>query len=399
MPLKNMLDLESNQTATGSKTFHAPLMIGGTCSADPAVPLGMTTKQYVDGTANRLNGVMNPNFSVWNRGTTFSSLADATFTADRWRYGKSGAGVNRILKSTAAPSVFDTGMFLDTSLQMDCTTVDASIAAGDFYILSHRIEGYRWKQFAQRVITLSFWVIGFKTGVYCVSFRNNASGTPDRSYVAEYTYVQAGVWQRVTITLEASPSAGTWNYTTGSGLQISFVMAAGSTYHTTPAGWMTGDFLATANQVNGMDSTSNFLTFAGIRLEEGSSAGPIQHRPYHDDYVECERHCMMSFPEGVTPAQNAGVAGSHRFTSAIAGAVAFTGYISFRTRMRPGGSGTLYNPSAANAFIRNVTDGADFSASAIAEVSENGMTLTGTATAGTAVGEQLAVHYLVTSEP
>ena len=54
---------------------------------------------------------------------------------------------------------------------------------------------------------------------------------------------------------------------------------------------------------------------------------------------------------------------------------------------------TLYNPAAANAQVRNITDGADLSASAVANVGQMGFEITATGTAGTAVGETLGVHW------
>ena len=403
MPLHNFVDEESNQTMSGGKTLLSPLLIGGECSADPTEALGIATKQYADAVISQrdaYNAIMNGNFQIWNRGTSvFSAMADGTYTADRWRYGKSGVGVNRILRGQA-PTVFDAGVRIPYGVQIDCTTIDAAIGAGDFYEVSQRVEGYRWQHLAQRICTLSFWVISSKTGIHCVSLRNNLAGTPDRSYVAEYTINNASVWQYITITLaEASPSTGTWDYTTGTGISVDFCLAAGSTWQTTPNGWRVGNFRATANQVNGMDNTFNFLTISGVRLEAGPAASAAIVRPYADDYDDCERYLQMSFPEGVTPVQNAGVAGSARIGCNITGAVAFfSNTIPFRQRMRPGGTGTLYNPSAANAQIRNFTGSVDFTASSITEVSENGIAITGTGNAGAAVGEQLGVHWLVTSE-
>ena len=399
MGLHEIVDCDSPQTVAGPKTLTAPILNSAVCGADPVVALAPATKQYVDKSANRYNGIMNGNFQIWNRGIVFSLAADGLYTADRWRYAKSGVGINQILQAGGAPSVAQAGVLISNSLQIGCTTIDASIAASDFYTISHRIEGYRWRQLAQKVMTLSFWVLATKAGTYCVSLRNNANVTPDRSYVAEFSVPVASVWYFQSITIAASPSAGTWNYTTGPGLQVSFVLAAGSTYQTTPNGWRTGNFLATSNQVNGMDNVADALLITGVRLEEGTTPSAIQIVSYDEEYGDCERHLQMSFPEGVTPVQNAGIAGATRMGCNVVGAVSFfSNTIPFRSRMRPGGIGTLYNPSAANAQVRNVTDAADFTASGFTEISENGLFISGTANAGAAVGKQLAVHWMVTSE-
>jgi hypothetical protein len=58
-----------------------------------------------------------------------------------------------------------------TSLKLDCTTADASPAAGDLFVLQHRIEAqnlqYLKKGTASAVsLTLSFWVKSTKTGTF-----------------------------------------------------------------------------------------------------------------------------------------------------------------------------------------------------------------------------------------
>ena len=76
MAFHEILDAESNQTVSGSKTLFNPLLSSGICTADPTVALGVVTKQYADGlgagASARYSGIMNGNFAVWNRGGSFS---------------------------------------------------------------------------------------------------------------------------------------------------------------------------------------------------------------------------------------------------------------------------------------------------------------------------------------
>ena len=128
---------------------------------------------------------------------------------------------------------------------------------------------------AQQEMTLSFWVMASLTGTYCVSFGNSGS---DRSYIAEYSISTANIWQQVTITIPASPSAGTWDYFTGSGLVIGWALAVGSTYQATAGSWQSGNYLGSSNQVNACNSASNTFYLAQVQLTVGTAAPNFQSR-------------------------------------------------------------------------------------------------------------------------
>lgn len=232
------------------------------------------------------NKIINGNFNIWQRGTSFAAPISGIYSADRWVYGVIGAAVHTVSRSTDVPTVAQAGILFNYSILLDCTTADASIAAADTTEMSQRIEGYTWATIAQRPMTLSFWVKATKTGIYCVGFRNTA----DRSYVAEYTINTTNTWEKKTIVVPASPSAGTWNYTTGLGMTISFVLASGSNNQTTAGTWQTGLFTCTSNQVNGTDSTSNDFRLAGVQLESGNVATSFEETDLGLDILKCQRY-------------------------------------------------------------------------------------------------------------
>jgi hypothetical protein len=235
------------------------------------------------------NAIIGGDFSTnpWQRGTSFSSVAANAYTADRWIYGKTGAMVHDISKAADAPTVAQAGRLTNHCLLVDCTTVDSSIAAGDFCYVGQFIEGYNFLPLAQRTMTLSFWHKHTKTGTYCVAVKN--SGT-DRTYVAEYTQDTTDTWERATVTITASPSAGTWDYTTGIGLYVLFPLVCGVTFQTTASAWQTGNFIGTANQVNACDSTSNNFKLALVQLEAGSVATEFEARQVQVERMLCERY-------------------------------------------------------------------------------------------------------------
>lgn len=223
----------------------------------------------------------------WQRGVSFASATNGLYSADRWQYGISGAAVVTLSRVADAPTVAQANYYTDACFDIQVTTVDSSIAASDSCVITNNVEGYSFRSLAQRAMVLSFWVKAYKTGIYCVSLTNSAT---DRTYVAEYTISQSGTWEKKVILVPASPSAGTWNYTNGCGLRVRFALSAGSTYQTTAGIWQTGNYLATSNQVNATDSTSNYFRLALVQLEAGSTATPFENRHWAQELALCQRY-------------------------------------------------------------------------------------------------------------
>jgi hypothetical protein len=237
------------------------------------------------------NPIINPCMEIWQRGTSFASITDGAYTADRWQYVKSGAMVHDVAQSTDVPTVVQAGVLFNYSVLVDCTTIDGAIAAGDYCLFGQKIEGYNWRYLAQRQFTISFWVKATKTGTYCVGFKNAS----DRSYVAEYTINTTDTWEYKTLTVSASPSTGTWDYTNGAGLYLWFVLAGGSTYHTTANAWQNGNYFATANQVNACDNVANNFRITGVKLEVGASATTLRLRHFQHELALCQRYYQIGF--------------------------------------------------------------------------------------------------------
>lgn len=217
------------------------------------------------------NFIINGNMDFWQRGTSFATIANGTYTADRWSYYKATTGaVHTVQRSTDIPTLSQSGFQSSYSLHADCTTADASVAAGDTAGLLYKMEGYEWAKLRGLQVTLNFWWKSTKTGTQCVAFRNNGN---DRSYVAEFTISTTDTWEEKTITLTLNPSSGTDDYTNGVGLSIAFPLICGSTFQTTANAWQTGNFTGTSNQVNHCDDTANDVRIAQVQLIVGSVAG------------------------------------------------------------------------------------------------------------------------------
>ena len=233
------------------------------------------------------NRIINGNFDIAQRGTSLAAIVSGSYSLDRWLWGQGGAMACTVSQSTDVPN-----NTFQSSLKVDVTTADTSIAAGDYSHIRQSIEGYNVRDLIGNTFTLSFWVKSPKAGVHCISFANlGAASISDRSYIKEYTISAANTWEYKTITVTGGLiTAGTWNWTNGIGLEVSFVLAAGTTFQTTADAWQTGNFLATANQVNVMDNTANDFFLTGVQLEPGTVATPFEQRLIGTELALCQRY-------------------------------------------------------------------------------------------------------------
>ena len=92
------------------------------------------------------NKLINGCFEYWQRNTSFASVADLVYTADRWRYAKVGTMVHTISRSTDVP----VSAFGAYSLLTDVTTAQAVIGTGDASLIFQRIEGNVLRSFKNK---------------------------------------------------------------------------------------------------------------------------------------------------------------------------------------------------------------------------------------------------------
>jgi hypothetical protein len=369
--------------AVGTTTGHALIV-------DPSTASGLSYAHRAQD-----NPIINGNMEIWQRGTTFAiTHAVPFYSADRFYANLIQAGATyTVNRSTNVPTVAEAGVLFNYSLEVDVTAAMTAPAAGDYAYIRQIIEGYNWRHFAQRAFTISFWVMSTKTGT-CVAAVSNGV---DRTYPAEYTVSVTNTWEKKSITIPASPSAGTWGYTNSRGLDVYFVMASGSTFHGTANTWNSDAKFATANQVNAMDSTANFFRITGVKLELGSVATPIQFRSFQEELALSQRYYQKSFTYGTAPVQAAGIS-TFTWTPAVAGAVSGKSpMIRLAPPMRIAPTVTTMNPVNANAQAYNLTDAADLSATS-GSSGDNWLQITTTGTAGTALGEQLSANWTADAE-
>ena len=269
-------------------------------TANSIVPtnLGYNYNQY-------RNIIINGDMSQSQRGTSASSLTGSGYhTIDRYRSSISSIGTWTQSQSTDVP----TGQGFAKSLKMDCTTADASPAAGDALQLQQRVEGQNVQYLKKGTssaesLTCSFWVKSNKTGTYILEIDDNDN---TRNINKSYTISSANTWEKKTITYDGD-TTGAFDNDNGISLQLIFWLGAGSTFTsgTLQTSWgSTTNANRAVGQVNLADSTSNEWYVTGVQLEAGEVASDFEFLPVDVNLRRCQRYFGKSYSQGTNPGTN-----------------------------------------------------------------------------------------------
>ena len=250
---------------------------------------------FVSNNANFRNLIINGDMQIAQRGTSTTGLGDGDsgyYTCDRWAFteGGSSAAVFTQTQSTDVP----TGQGFSTSLKMDCTTADTSLASNEIFRIDHRIEGQFLQHLAKgtssaKKVTLSFWVKSSKTGTHIVRYKDQDNS---RHICAAYTIASADTWEHKTMTFDGD-TTGAFDNDNAKSLQIEWYLFAGSDYTsgTLATSWASStDANSGVGQVNVADSTSNNWYLTGVQLEVGDAATDFEHLPRDVQLQRCQRY-------------------------------------------------------------------------------------------------------------
>ena len=184
------------------------------------------------------NKIINGNFSIWQRGTSFSFGATTTFTADRFA-GYGFSGTQTVSRQTFTPGAapvagYEGAYFLRTS----CTNTQN--------LIEQKIEDVQ--TFAGQTMTVSFWAKSASaTTVTVAGEQNFGSGGSASVNLTSGTASVTTSWARYSVTFTV-PSISGKTIGTSSYLRFSFAST----------------------------TLSNNLDFWGIQAEYGSTATPFQ---------------------------------------------------------------------------------------------------------------------------
>ena len=179
---------------------------------------------------------------------------------------------------------------------LGCTSLSAySIAAGDIFTVSQRIEGYNIADLAYgtasaKTVTISAWVYSSLTGTFGGSLLSFVGG---RSYPFTFSIPSANTWTQISVTIPGDTTTALNSTSNGIGLQLNFGLGVGSTGSGTAGAWnSSGSYSATgATSVVGTSGATFYIT--GVQLEKGSTATSFDYRPYGTELMLCERYALL----------------------------------------------------------------------------------------------------------
>ena len=222
-------------------------------------------------TASGRNLIQNGAFSVNDiHGLTpETSVSSKPFAANRWLLDSvTGGLITTQTFTTGGPSISLPGF-----QRLTVGTVDASLAAGDFYSLYQVVEGFNARRLGLGTANavpfmLSFRVRSSTTGTYTACIQSADKG---RSYLSTFSIGVANTWETKQISVPAITS-GSWNVDNTRGLQLRFTLAAGTTFQGTNNTWNTSDRRGVSGQTNFMATAGRTFDITGIQLEAGTTA-------------------------------------------------------------------------------------------------------------------------------
>jgi len=250
---------------------------------------------------NFRNICINGNMAVSQRATSATGIGNGDNgcqTVDRFSFYEEGAtsGEFTMSQDTDVP----TGQGFATSVKLDCTTADGSLAVAEVVALEYKMEGQDLQYLKKGTsnaesLTLSFWVKTNKTGTYVANFYDNDN---DRQTSQNYTVSSADTWEKKTITFAADTS-GTLTNDNTLALAMYFILGAGTSYTSGSAAtaWETftgnADNWAGGQTVNMLDNTANYINITGVQLEAGSVATDFEVVPYDQNLRRCLRYFVV----------------------------------------------------------------------------------------------------------
>jgi hypothetical protein len=276
------------------------------------------------------NRLINGDFVVASRGTTFSASPFNGYTLDRWRLDRTGTGATTVARSS---STSYGGQFV--------VSVGGTYGVGEYQDYKQRIESFNCADLASKTVTVSFWASGSTTvgTINCSVLLNYANAFENFSTV---TNISSSA-----ISITGTPTLYTATFT---GL---------------PANVSNGLEIVLRSVQGGSTGTLTF-NVSSVQLEVGSTATPCEYIDCSTQLSRCQRYYLKA-PFYLT--RYAGAAG-----------IWGMGPIYFKTTARTGAPAvTLSNlvyTSCSSAFISfNTEDGAMINASSAGATD---MALTGT---------------------
>ena len=339
--------------------------------------------------------VMNGNFDIWQRGTSFLNVTGASqFVPDRWFTSFTADGGTYPTTLTHSRSAITSGDLPGSYFAYRVAVDGAGSAFGvnASYGVFHRVEhATRYLCGAGKKITLSFWakssIAGKRMGIsFSQRYGTGGSPTASETIIGEIISLST-TWTKYTITITTNTLVGkTFGTNDDDYLQIGLFHMWGTTTATSQFGGGTAEsFVGSGN-----------IDIAQVQVNTGAQALPFQPKTFAQELRACMRYYFKTFPYSTTPAQNAGFSGAIVVELPNAAGSNFSYKLRFPISMRTTPTVTTYNTSALNVNWRDATNSADRSIT-VTDVADNSVTLRHIGAAG-AANAYNAIHISADSE-
>jgi Collagen triple helix repeat (20 copies) len=266
-----------------------------TLSGDPSATLHAVPKQYVDADVVKVGSLyglqINGTFAVRQDGDI--TVAGNGYFADMWSISAAGPAVSaRIVPGWIA------SRGANGSALIGVTTAKPALAATDYFVVMHSLEGYRAAPLgfgsSPVPLTLAFWIYATRAGLYSGFVRNAPN---NRSRIFTFNINNANTFEYKTITIPGDFS-GTWEKTSGIGVNFGFCFGVGTTYAGTPNAWSSTNLLGAIGTTNLAQTTSDYAYIGGLMMFAGYQA-PTQEqfaayqKPYDEELQLCRRYYQV----------------------------------------------------------------------------------------------------------
>ena len=278
---------------------------------------------WINTPATSGNAIINGDFGIWQRGTSFSSSG---YTADRWSVQTGGYTISTT-QQTFSPGEVPVSGYGESEHYVRLSYTGTGTSTGR---LEQLVEDVR--TFAGQTVTLSFWVKASQvTGTSCNIFRNYGSGGSAIDSGVSQNYDISTSWQRITKTFDLSDMSGK---TIGDG---SFL------------------YVQVIREGSGTRQDGVSIDIWGVQLEAGSVATPFRLAGGGSKAAElalCQRYYQKYTSVTVWPATSGGQ-------------TYFYGPFALSSSMRASPSASIYNPSNNNQNVIRNWNGTEYTVSAI----------------------------------
>lgn len=211
------------------------------------------------------NKIINGDFGIWQRGTTFASVSSGSYTADRWRVNFDGTGAKTVSQQTFTPGTAPVaGYEGQYYFRLNQTTAGSGAT---YNAVQQTIEDVR--TFAGQTVTFSIWAKADTARTVAIGLNQNfGSGGSSPVYGTTQNISVTTSWQRFTLTFSVASVSGK-TIGTSSFLELS---------------------------INLPINTTQTIDIWGGQLEPGSTATPFQTATgtKQGELAACQRYYYRS---------------------------------------------------------------------------------------------------------